>query len=358
MTSSNLIVQAFRRPESLPSLNLDGWDKLVRQARRSNLLASLESLLRERCLLNCVPVQAREHLAWSRVVADRHAKAVQWEVEKLTEALEKIPTPVLLLKGAAYRMARLPAAQGRLFSDIDIMVPRERLAEVEAALMRHGWATTHHDAYDQHYYRTWMHELPPMRHIARMTVVDVHHAIVPMTSCVHPDSARLWESAIVLEGNDKLRVLAPTDMVLHSAVHLFHDGEFDSGLRDLVDLHRLLLQFGDAASFWPRLADRARELDLARPLFYALRYTSKLLGTPIPYEMRDISDIGRPNGFVTMMMDVAFMRGLRPHGSDCSDWLTGPARQFLYIRANWLRMPPLLLARHLLHKAFFSPKAD
>ena len=358
MTSADLLLQVFRRPESLSSLGLDDWDCLIRQARRANLLASLESLLRERCLLDCVPAQAREHLAWSRILADRHAKAVQWEVGKLTEALEKVPTPVLLLKGAAYRMAQLPAAQGRLFSDIDIMVPRECLAEVEAALMMHGWATTHHDAYDQHYYRTWMHELPPMRHITRMTVVDVHHAIVPTTSRVRPNSAKLWESATALDGHCKLHVLAPADMVLHSAVHLFHDGEFDSGLRDLVDLHRLLLHFGDTPAFWPQLAYRARELDLARPLFYALRYASRLLGTPVPYEVQDISDIGRPNGLVSRMMDAAFMRGLRPHGSGCSVWLTGLARQFLYIRANWLRMPPLLLARHLLHKAFISPKAD
>ena len=28
----------------------------------------------------------------------------------------------------------------------------------------------------------------------------------------------------------------------------------------------------------------------------------------------------------------------------------------IYLRGNWLRMPPLLLARHLFHKAFLSPK--
>jgi hypothetical protein len=26
------------------------------------------------------------------------------------------------------------------------------------------------------------------------------------------------------------------------------------------------------------------------------------------------------------------------------------------VRGNWLRMPPLMLARHLFHKAFISPK--
>jgi hypothetical protein len=39
-------------------------------------------------------------------------------------------------------------------------------------------------------------------------------------------------------------------MVLHSATHLFYDGELNHGLRDLVDLDDLLRHFSgaDAAS--------------------------------------------------------------------------------------------------------------
>ena len=54
-----------------------------------------------------------------------------------------------------------------------------------------GWATTHHDPYDQRYYRRWMHELPPMLHIRRMTLLDVHHAIVPATADLKPSSEAL-----------------------------------------------------------------------------------------------------------------------------------------------------------------------
>ena len=34
-----------------------------------------------------------------------------------------------------------------------------------------GWATTHHSPYDQRYYRTWMHELPPLRHAVRGSIL-------------------------------------------------------------------------------------------------------------------------------------------------------------------------------------------
>jgi hypothetical protein len=66
-----------------------------------------------------------------------------------------------------------------MFSDVDVLVPRDRLADVEAALMLAGWASTNPSEYDQHYYRRWMHELPPLQHIRRQTVLDVHHAILP-----------------------------------------------------------------------------------------------------------------------------------------------------------------------------------
>lgn len=358
MTPSQLVLQAFRKPEALTSLSLADWDLLLRQARHSNLLARLHVLLDERGLLAQVPAQARQHLEWSRTIADRHLQAVQREVTLIRKAVAKAGVPVILLKGAAYAMAELPPAQGRIFSDIDIMVPKESINAVEAALMLHGWATTHHDAYDQRYYRTWMHELPPMRHVRRSTVIDVHHAILPETASIRPDPEKLRAAACVVEGYDDLKVFAPADMVLHSAAHLFHDGELENGLRDLADIDGLLRHFGRQPSFWPGLVERAQELELMRPLFYALRYSANLLHTPIPAEAMDAVRAGRPWWPAMALMDSLFGRALMPDHPSCSDGLTGAARWMLYVRANWLRMPPLLLARHLFHKAFISPKSE
>lgn len=358
MNSPPLVLQAFRQPDLLISLSLAGWDLLLRQARSANLLARLYVLLDERGLLEKVPPQAREHLEWSHATAERHTQAVHWEVGQIQKALAKPGVPIILLKGAAYVMANLPSARGRLFTDIDIMVPKESLNAAEAALMLHGWAATHHDAYDQRYYRTWMHELPPMRHVRRSTVIDVHHAILPETASIHPDPEKLRAAACVLDGHEGLKVLAPADMVLHSAAHLFHDGELENGLRDLVDIDSLLRHFGSIPSFWPELVERAVELELTRPLFYALRYAANILQTPIPSDTMEAARIGCPGQPTRALMDSLFARALMPVHPSCSDAFTGGARWLLYVRANWLRMPPLLLARHLFHKAFISSKTD
>lgn len=357
MTPNLLVFRVLRNPKVTISLSLADWDLLLRQARCSNLLARIHSLLNEQGLIDRVPPKPREHLQWTHVIAERQIKAVHWEVTMIRKALAKVG-PIILLKGAAYVMAKLPPAQGRLFSDIDIMVPKDNLNEVEAALMLHGWATTHHDTYDQRYYRRWMHELPPMRHIKRSSVIDVHHAILPETAAIHPSPDKLRSSACSLDGYDDLKILAPADMVLHSAAHLFNESKLDNGLRDLVDIDSLLRHFSNLPSFWMVLVERAKDLELTRALFYSLRYTTLVLHTTIPPSTMVAIEIGRPNQLTLTIMDKLFTRALMPDHPSCSDWLTNTAKRVLYVRGNWLRMPPLLLARHLFHKAFISPKPE
>lgn len=349
-----LLVRVLRDPSAVQGLDGAGWDLLLRQADAANLDAYLLVQLEDAGLLDTVPAAPRAHLEWTRAGAAGHAQAARYEVRQIARALDGLGLPLILLKGAAYALAGLDAGRGRLFSDIDILVPKTRLHEVEGALMMHGWITTHHDEYDQRYYRQWMHELPPMQHARRGNSIDVHHAILPETAPVRPDPDKLRAAARPIAGEPGLATLAPADMVLHSAVHLFFDGEFDKGLRDLVDMHRLLTEFGAQPGFWEALPARARELELGRPLFYALRYCPRLLGTAIPPAVQAAMAWAAPNPAVLWLMDRLFGRALLPLHASCADAWTDVAHFVLYVRGNWLRMPPLLLARHLFHKAFIT----
>ncbi|OIR07160.1 hypothetical protein GALL_107490 [mine drainage metagenome] len=350
MTHRDLVSAALTTPEALLSWKLPTLDLLIRQCRRANLLPRLAVVLADRGLLERVPPQARAHLLAAAHTPQRQDKAVRWETRQILAALAATGTNLVLLKGAAYVMAGMAAARGRVFADIDLLVPRAALPEVEAALMMHGWMTTHHNAYDQRYYRRWMHELPPMRHVTRQSVLDVHHAILPQTARLKPETDKLLAAAVAVPGIANLYVLAPEDMVLHSATHLFHDGELDNGLRDLTDLDALLRECSSQTGFWLRLPARAAELDLLRPLFYALRYTRRILGTPVP-ATEELQMQGKPPRLLLALMDAIFLRALRPDHPSAADAWTPAARKLLYLRSHWLRMPPLLLALHLAHKA-------
>ena len=346
-----MVPRALSHPEDLLSMSPADWDLLVRVARRAGLLARIGAHLRDRDLLDRVPVAARRHIEAESALAAKQARDVRWEVTCIRRALADLDTSVLLLKGAAYVMADLPAARGRMFADIDVMVPRDRIERVEGILRRHGWMPAMLDAYDQHYYRTWTHQIPPMQHLHRQSVIDVHHTIVPLTARVKPDAQSLLDAARPLSDADDLTVLAPPDMVLHSAVHLFNEGEFERGLRDLSDLDELLRHFGRDPAFWPDLVVRARELDLTRVLYYALCYTAAILGTPAPAAAIDGAAAGRPGAVTRATMDTLLRRALRPHHSTTRDPLTGLALWLLYVRSHYMRMPPHLLIPHLVRKA-------
>ena len=79
------------------------------------------------------------------------------------------------------------------------------------------------------------------------------------------------------------------------------------------------------------------------------------MGTPIPEQALAAVAAAGPGGVVRVWMDSLFMRALRPAHASCSDALTPVARWLLYVRAHWLRMPPHLLAWHLIHKALRKP---
>jgi hypothetical protein len=345
--AEDLVSRALRQPMLLSGLDAAQWELLVRQARRAQLLARIGCVLDAQGSLDAVPSAPRAHLLAAMTLAEaQHAEAFR-ELRSVAAILSPIGVRAVLLKGAAYVAAGLLPSMGRSFGDIDLLVPKLRLPAVEAALMAHGWATTHHTPYDQRYYREWMHELPPLRHIQRQTVLDVHHAILPPTARLKPSSDMLIASARSVAGEPAFAVLCPTDMVLHGMTHLLHNEEFSHGLRDLSDLDLLLRQFGSEAGFWDSLVERARELQLTRPLYYGLRYVQRLLGTPVPADVSSAADRLGPTGPLRLLNDALWVRVLRPEHDTAALPGAGAARLALYLRSHWLRMPPVLLMRHI-----------
>ena len=353
MMDRPLLIRVLREPALGALLGLPQWDLLLRQARRARLLPRLALALDPQI----APRQVRPHLDSARLLAERQREAVMRELVHIRRALRHCPAPVVLLKGAAYLAASLRTAEGRMFSDIDILVPRAHLGTIETALMVQGWAYGDIDAYDNRYYRRWMHELPPLTHTRRGATLDVHHTILPPTARLRIDTAALFDRLVPLNPPTSaatldlapLHTLSPPDLVLHAATHLFHEGEFVTGLRDLFDLDSLLREFaaGDT-TFWSQLLARAERIGLQRPLHHALRYTRDLLDTPVPTSaLTALAAMPGATPPMQALLDACFRRALRPQHASCELPGTPAALAALYLRSHWLRMPPLMLARHL-----------
>jgi len=323
-----LLVDALRDPASTTPLDADGWTALLAMARAEQLMGTLARRLSGLSL----PDAVAGILGEARVNAEYQRRSALWEADCARRALADYPGKVVLMKGTAYAAAGLKASEGRHIGDLDIMVVREDLSQVEAALLAAGWEWVKEDAYDDAYYRDHMHELPPLIHKERDRMIDVHHTILPLTARPRPDAPAMLADAVELENG--LFVFGPTDMVTHSAAHLFADGELDGGLRNLWDIHCLLTEFADDA-FWPAVKSRAYHHQTWPAVHRAARLAHRLYGTQIPKEWQRWN---RQDKWYVLRLTARdnWGRGTRKF-----------IRLFFYIRSHWLRMPPLMLARHL-----------
>ncbi len=314
----------LRDPSVALTFSSREWTELLAVARAEQMAGTLAHRLQGLAL----PVQIERLVEDAVASAGQVRLAALWEAEMARRALAPLGVPVVLLKGTAFAAAGMSPSAGRNIGDLDILVPRESLAAVEAALLAAGWEWVKPDPYDDAYYRRWMHELPPLIHRERDRMIDVHHTILPLTAKITPDAAALLAASEPLENG--LRTLSRLDILVHAVAHLLADGDLAGGMRNLWDIHCLLEDGGSEG-----LIERARHHGLAREMARALRLSHALYGTEVPMEYQRSG-----------LIDRLYLRRLTARDG----WgrqTRRPLRMAFYIRSHWLRMPPAMLARHL-----------
>lgn len=317
--SAALLVRVLRDPAQAGWLDAEGWNRLLAAARAERLIGTLAYRLDD----VAVPDSARLVLTDAKRDTAREGQQALWEADRAADAMRALDVKPILLKGTAYVAADLRAGQGRFIGDLDILVPRDAMPAVERALIAAGWEWVKEDPYDDAYYRQWMHELPPMIHVERDRMIDVHHTVLPLTARQTPDAAAMIADAISIANG--LYILSAEDRIVHSVAHMLADGDMQGGLRNLWDIHCLLPDADPAA-----LEARAAHHGLARHVGQARRLAGALYG-----------DGAR----LTLWDRLVRARLLARNG-----W-GQESRKLLvfafYIRSHWLRMPPAMLMRHL-----------
>lgn len=354
----NLLNGLLRDPLIVRRWEVDHWNRFLPLVRNARLLGRCLHLFEEHDLLDCVPGRIVDQLRGALVQTRYVQVQALREFRQVARKLDQEAIPAIALKGVAYVAASLPPARWRGLSDIDLLVPEQDIERAERELMRFGWIPSgEFDSYDQHYYRDWMHEVPPLRHYIRGVEVDLHHNLAPPVSRIRIDAALLWEQTVVLGdlSGRPVRILGPADMLLHNAVHLFMNDELRGGLRDVMDFRDLFEHFlHQDTEFEQQLLARARQLGCGRPLYYAVSSAQRLAGL-VPSEglLREVERDAPPYP-VARIMAWLIEQALAPQRLGLKR--SGLANQLLFVRSHWVRMPPRMLVRHLLHKGFRSKK--
>ncbi|MBL4632095.1 MAG: nucleotidyltransferase family protein [Paraglaciecola sp.] len=347
--SADDVCQALTDPVSTLVLTAKQWQQLVLILRHQQLLACYSLAFKHAGIFDKIPAQTQRHFLNADVLAENHKRQVLFEASELQRELADKQQYLIFLKGAGYTLSGAPVGNARIYNDIDILADKASIDGIEKRLCLTGWLSEELTEHDEKYYRKWAHEIPPLRHGKRGTIVDVHHNIVPIISGRHLDAAKFASNSVTTEKG--MQILSFSAMTLHSLIHLFFNEEVKKGYRDIIDIHTLMTTNNNKA-FWLDLIALAKETDFTLELFLACRYTQKILQTEIPDFVQD--EISQFCPWNIAFLDFMYIKALKPNHPICSPRFFAIAEFMILVRGHFQKMPLHILTYHLLSKACIS----
>ncbi|NDV92922.1 hypothetical protein GTH32_17275 [Alteromonas sp. 345S023] len=339
--SPQFLHDIWHKRADLTSLSAKEWEDLVLLLRSEMLLARFAYFYQQQSAE--FPRFVQWHLSNARKLARKQAKQVLLEATLLTPLCRAHSDSVVFLKGAAYTLLGGELAQGRVYSDIDLLVSKAGINSIEKDLVFRGWISKPLNDYDDYYYRQWVHEIPPLIHSNRGTVLDLHHNIVPPISGKAPNVDSLL--SCVTETDDGLTVLSPAGLLLHSCVHLFFNEEQEHGYRDLVDIWLLLTRY-KSPDFWQQLHEIIEHVGFKTEVILGLHYTAQFFEVDIPASLSR----HQINSVRWSLLDFIYKRTLLPNHKTVKVSAQKLAIFMAWVRGHWCKMPIHILLWHFIAK--------
>jgi hypothetical protein len=344
-----LIPAVLINPSIAIKWSIQVWESAILVLREEKLLASLYHLSKQQEVFSRYPEFAQRHLFSASVYAQRQAKQIHYEASKLTQLLSEDDITPIFLKGANYTLRGSENSHGRICSDIDVLVKKDQINQAEALLIEQNWQSETLTEYDQKYYREWAHEIPPLIHPFRGTVLDVHHNLYLPISGRSPNiDLFLSDLEYTKEG---LAVLKLPQTVLHSVIHLFMNEDFSSGLRDLFDIYILVKHYGDD-TFWQDIYILAEKTQFVVELQYCL----KALQIIFNYECPSLVSTKFTHSVLTYSQQHwakhVFVNAILSQHPLVVTRKQRVADSLAYFRGHWVKMPLSVLFKHFIVKTY------
>ena len=266
-------------PTLTDPLTLPQWKALVQEALRHQLGALTYRLLADGSLAAGMPPEAGERLRAKYVEGAFQNAVLLRQTSRLVAEFLKARIPVMLLKGVHLCRFVYPEPGLRSMSDVDLMVPRDQLADAERVCLELGYGPLPRPDLEETCRRS--------NHLAKLfkrgaPVLELHWNIEHPTSPFRIDLPGLWSRArsAELEGVP-VRLLSPEDLLLHLTLHgSYHHGFDWWALKGLVDIDAVIARHG-AELDWGALAERANAWGASGFVYSTLRLTQALLDTPV-----------------------------------------------------------------------------
>jgi hypothetical protein len=335
----------------IPIIELKHWENIIHVLREVNLLAACFYRLEKEDKLTLLPPFAFKHMKAAAIYSSRQSEQVMFESKLLQNILDAESIPAVFLKGASYTLRKSKNSEGRVYSDIDLLVTKNDISNAEKALAKHAWRTKKLSEYDNNYFREWSHEIPPMFNIHRGTVLDLHHNILLPISGREVNVELLTENCQKIEGG--YTVLGYAATILHSIVHLIINEDVSNGYRDVLDI-TTLIKDNDSPEFWQEITSLSSKLGFNNELYLALSLSTKYASLTIPNDVWEALNKQRNNSKLNFLLNHVYYFALQPHSPKVQTLKHKVSISIVYILGHLQKMPLKILVPHLLTKSFFS----
>lgn len=348
MSLNSECIKLFQQPQIYVSTatNLQ-WTSLISEARQQALLGTIHCFLADLKLLDSLPAQVKTHLLTGFYYAEKQKNTLLQELVEFEKVFENVNFPCVLVKGVGYRVSGLAMSRGRIFSDIDLLIPHDAFPAALSKLLDAGYLESGMSDYDRRYYVEWSHQHPPLTHFLRGANIDLHHHIFPVSSNSGLTIAPMLANAQKISGS-AFSVPTLPYLFIHAAVHLFYQEETHKLVKDLVDLYQLYLAL-DQQHTWQELLDASEQMHAGAAVYYALDTLRWLFKANIePQLLQQLA--GHSSRYRRWQMQLLLSRLL------ANSVLTPLAHFGWYIRGHLLKMGVVTLLYHSVAKIFEMQK--
>jgi hypothetical protein len=223
-----------------------------------------------------------EHLQTVYLAATARNMVMLHHAAGILRALQERGIEVIVLKGLYLVEQVYPEIGLRTFSDLDLLVRREQLADALTLMQNQGYRLS--TWYDPQAQNTDIKHLPPLEK-AQYPTLELHWSILEEDEPFEIEAAGLWERAVETTiAGVKTRALDSEDFLLHLALHFTYQHRLRGGLRNLYDIAEVLEQ-RMARMNWQKLLATAQQWGAQRVTWLTFQLVEGVTGVTAPKEV-------------------------------------------------------------------------
>ena len=266
----------------MTAVGAEEWSVLLFEAERHGLAPLLYRRIGSTGAQDAVPAQDWGRLRTLYLKSLARNMKIFHEVKNLLRLLADAGVPVIALKGAYLAECVYGDIALRPMGDVDLLVPKDRLAHARKAMMDGGYREQMEGGYSGiEVVCEISNHLFPLIGPGGLAV-EIHWTIENPTVPFRIDVDGLWERATpVRVGGVGISGLSPEDLVLHLCLHAAAHHGFENGFRGICDLHQAIEVY-EGAFEWSEMVGRSKSWGVERSISLPLHLAGKWFGTEIP----------------------------------------------------------------------------